>query len=1173
MKVLLFILFFLSLTGCGGGGGSSDTGTTSPPIDPPIDPPVTILKTVSGSVIDGPVTGAVVCLDSNSDLSCDGEQYNTTTDDNGAYALDIPEDADTSLNLISVGGVDGYTTKAVQMTFVLKLHYLNQFDSTANFITPVSTLVSSLYETLLLNTSLSETDRINYLGYFTDNMYIDPLLDNDVFVANQEVLLAFAFYNAYELEQSRTTISLWQAADNIAKLSGLQYRINTITSYKTSYDVLYSAVRTRLINGEEQAVVQNFLLQSVEALSVIGTNGMTGLLASKVMIEHKSITLEALVPTFNVQYNYINMQWPAVDGATEYSVYLNAASTSLLTTQNNYITIPIPYNFLDSQTLTYRVVAENAVQVSPESSININARGVSNARPPYLTNITASKGDEKINVCFDFPEIDILEWVGSNQFYYKAYLYIKDNDKGFRNAGRFDIRYDPTVVDNRYCFAPLNMSTTKPVEFQIQSHLSDREGNYEFITLPSNDFGYASSTSGSTLSLSAFGSGSTATLIWSNVSNASEYVVYLSDSASMSGRSELFRSYSTKTSFDLPYLVLKDQYYLQVEAILNDSSTQTSNIVSYDGFKNRLVIPRGVDNSTVNQYLFTMISPSPARNLTKSVHFAYAMNSDLPDVYSPSFETLGLDINGNATKVLFTDYSDVLKVSFVELGNTWEGWALGQPFIYSQGIYETITPDFNSVTDDDHDNVVNSNDLCLQTPLGQVVDGNGCSVYELSDSDGDSILNYLDSCLDTPAGYSVDINGCADFQLNDFDNDNVINGLDVCPHDTWDGVVVDYSTSTFIGCGSQEGADNDNDGIINFTDICTLTPINETADANGCSPSQTTDSDNDSIVNQYDLCPATPGPFIDKIDIHGCYIEEISDDDNDGIVNILDSCLSTPVSLSALADGCAAEEVTDDDTDGVANFYDECAATPASSYVLKNGCVESTKPDVNFIQCGRPVVAKPAYLLEWERQSAYDGYEVTRLPDVVRDYGTNTVITGSYLYRFSISVKPYYYLRTSITVDTQKSYGTAKVCDFALGLSVATSSIFSDPIVFTQHSYNTNSMDDSTTQTAAELPQQNVGTTIDGEAYMFVFPYNGYWWGAGPMQSVSTGYNSAEEVIALVRGETCAHPRKYVNDVTAMTNYGNEVTGTFFYCGKPLPANGSFENLDILKLYSFTSGL
>lgn len=75
--------------------------------------------------------------------------------------------------------------------------------------------------------------------------------------------------------------------------------------------------------------------------------------------------------------------------------------------------------------------------------------------------------------------------------------------------------------------------------------------------------------------------------------------------------------------------------------------------------------------------------------------------------------------------------------------------------------------------DEDLDGVVDTLDKCADTPIGVVVDRDGCPL----DSDHDGVPDYLDQCPDSNDGVAVDSNGC----LLDSDHDGIENVLDQCP--------------------------------------------------------------------------------------------------------------------------------------------------------------------------------------------------------------------------------------------------------------------------------------------------------------------------------------------------------------------------------------------------------
>lgn len=108
-KVLpaLSVLSLALLTACGGGGssnggnpdGSNNSGT----------PPTT--TTFAGTVIDGYIEGANVCLDLNANLLCDSDEPKATTKADGTYSLDVTGVASDKLKLAHLVTVVPATAK------------------------------------------------------------------------------------------------------------------------------------------------------------------------------------------------------------------------------------------------------------------------------------------------------------------------------------------------------------------------------------------------------------------------------------------------------------------------------------------------------------------------------------------------------------------------------------------------------------------------------------------------------------------------------------------------------------------------------------------------------------------------------------------------------------------------------------------------------------------------------------------------------------------------------------------------------------------------------------------------------------------------------------------------------------------------------------------------------
>jgi hypothetical protein len=110
---------------------------------------------------------------------------------------------------------------------------------------------------------------------------------------------------------------------------------------------------------------------------------------------------------------------------------------------------------------------------------------------------------------------------------------------------------------------------------------------------------------------------------------------------------------------------------------------------------------------------------------------------------------------------------------------------------------EFTTPIYKTLAQDtDKDGIEDALDKCSNTPAGEQVDSNGCSLSQ-KDTDNDGINDKLDKCSTTKTGFKVDANGCADYQ-KDTDNDGITDDIDKC-QGTPTGIKVDA-----FGCSDAQ---------------------------------------------------------------------------------------------------------------------------------------------------------------------------------------------------------------------------------------------------------------------------------------------------------------------------------------------------------------------------------
>ena len=214
------------------------------------------------------------------------------------------------------------------------------------------------------------------------------------------------------------------------------------------------------------------------------------------------------------------------------------------------------------------------------------------------------------------------------------------------------------------------------------------------------------------------------------------------------------------------------------------------------------------------------------------------------------------------------------------------------------------------LADTDEDLVFDRYDRCAATPLGAIVNRNGCP----SDTDGDTVLDGIDRCPNSQQGATVDSAGCP----KDSDRDSVLDGVDRCV-DTPSGALVDAT-----GCPS----DADNDKVLDGLDRCPNTPAGATVDRLGCPG----DQDNDRVFDGIDRCPNTP--LGTTVNAFGC--APVIDSDRDGVTDSADRCPNTPAGSRVDANGCPV--APDADGDGTPDTGDLCPNTPTGTRVDAYGC-------------------------------------------------------------------------------------------------------------------------------------------------------------------------------------------------------------------------------------------
>jgi len=151
-------------------------------------------------------------------------------------------------------------------------------------------------------------------------------------------------------------------------------------------------------------------------------------------------------------------------------------------------------------------------------------------------------------------------------------------------------------------------------------------------------------------------------------------------------------------------------------------------------------------------------------NLYNKMANAYSFEGGFKVLIS---DRISINVSANPY-IISTDYLDDIAAAFEN--DSYSSVLVG--FSYSPFVE----------SDSDGDGVVDSEDMCPETPYGVSIDEFGCPV----DTDKDGVPDYIDECPGTPVGTTIDQKGCP----LDSDGDGVVDSEDMCPETPY-GVSVD----------------------------------------------------------------------------------------------------------------------------------------------------------------------------------------------------------------------------------------------------------------------------------------------------------------------------------------------------------------------------------------------
>lgn len=326
-RVSMLSLFIGSLVACGGGGGSSSSSTPPAPV------------TLSGKVIDGYISGAIVCLDVNSNNKCDKDEPTTTSTAGGAYTLPAYTGSIAGLRVIAEVGADAIDEDDGQKVGAGNTYSLLAPAAASKTVTPLSTMVSTTIAAGGGEAQVSIGEALSNVAAKT-GIAVEKLVANDYKEKNDVATAKVAQVTATAIAQvtnnlrTNTEIKASGLTDgDIIKQANQQVQEKVLAQVVTNGKVTETAAAsTTAIKAAVTAAVENAGLSS----TTLSGNVQNIIVATKSgagsVVQLKDIFDEGIVIAQEDSGDYIDSTGKRVDG--NYRGYTNGLNVEFLRTKD-----------------------------------------------------------------------------------------------------------------------------------------------------------------------------------------------------------------------------------------------------------------------------------------------------------------------------------------------------------------------------------------------------------------------------------------------------------------------------------------------------------------------------------------------------------------------------------------------------------------------------------------------------------------------------------------------------------------------------------------------------------------------------------------------------------------------------------------------------------------------
>jgi hypothetical protein len=291
-------------------GGSSDSPDEAVPL-----PPTTVSQAVM--VVDGPIKGALVCLDKNNNGACEADETQGNTDADGSVTLQVPT-ADAGkypvLALVGTDAVDA-ANGPVATAFVLKA----PADQPA-VVSPLTTLVAAQADAAGSSSANAERALQDKLGIST-SLFADFTKQQDA--ASQHAATVARLLALAAQQQTRDTQG---AVDSAGKpLSGADLAAAQRNSLLAVLPAVVTAATDPAVTGAAGAAEREAALKTA-ALAVSAAAGLTGANIAAVVAQAKLPA--AADSSTDLPSAVASLRWFSYAGAGSYNLRMLKSSAA-----------------------------------------------------------------------------------------------------------------------------------------------------------------------------------------------------------------------------------------------------------------------------------------------------------------------------------------------------------------------------------------------------------------------------------------------------------------------------------------------------------------------------------------------------------------------------------------------------------------------------------------------------------------------------------------------------------------------------------------------------------------------------------------------------------------------------------------------------------------------------